>query len=162
MKNTPMKSRKPRSGAPESARRAAAADGGPIANAEEIKNAMEKNGVGNGKTGTLPPPDERKALESLPPATQEQILKGPKPKKPKAKEQDLPNMPAPDGVGKAADRMKLAIEACSEAIEEKGEAEAALIKALKKARRTAIQVAGYKFQYKHTGPSDKILVQKAK
>ncbi len=158
--------RAPKSGAPESARRMAAADDGPSAiNPDEVKNAMEKNGIGNGKTGTLPPKDEKKALASLPAATREAVLKGPKPKKakkPKLVTPDLPEMPKPDGVGKAADRMKDAIEACVEAVEEKGEAESALIKALKAAKRTSIQVGGYKFQYKHTGPTDKITVQKAK
>ncbi len=157
------KPRAPRAGAPESARRAAAADGGPSSvNPDEIKNAMEKNGIGNGKTGTLPPPDEAKAIASLPPATRAQVLKGPKPKKQKLDTPELPNMPKPDSVGKSADRMKDAIEAVVAAVEEKGEAEAALIKALKKAKRTSIQVGGYKFQYKHTGPTDKITVQKAK
>lgn len=142
--------RKPRSGAPESARRAAAADDGPgHVSADDIKNAMERNGVGNGKSGTLPPPDAHKALESLPSATQDQILKGPKPKaktkKAKANQDLLPGMPTPDGVAKCADAFREIIEGIADLTEQKADAEAKLIKSLQDHKRKGIQVAGYNF-----------------
>lgn len=67
-----------------------------------------------------------------------------------------------DGVGKAANRMAEAIKACDDASEEKGEAESALIAALKRSKRTSIKVLGYAFNLSHIGPKDKITVQKPK
>ena len=75
---------------------------------------------------------------------------------------ELEGMPERDGVGKAGKRYKDAVEALDAAQNEKGEAMQSLINALKKARRTSVQVEGYHFQYKHNGPSDKILTKKPK
>ena len=79
-----------------------------------------------------------------------------------AKTEELPNMPKPDGVGTAAQRFRTAIEKVDAAVEEKGEAMAALFRALVKAKRASIQIDGYKFEWVHVGPKDTIKVQKPK
>ena len=133
-----------RNGAPASAAAAGAA--------AEIKDSLERNQISQGEKPTLPKG----------PAKPKDVLEGPKPKSKRPQQQELNGMPTLDGVGKAARRMKDAIIALQDATDEKGEAEDALLKALKKARRTAIQCDGFKFQFNHIGPKDKITVQKQK
>lgn len=71
-------------------------------------------------------------------------------------------VPAMDGVGKAAKRLVEAIRNVEDAIDERGEAETGLLMALRKAKRQAIQVLGYKLQIDHKAAVDKIKVQKPK
>jgi len=78
------------------------------------------------------------------------------------KTEQLPNMPPPDAVGTAAQKFRTALEKLEAAQEEKGETSAALFKSLVKAKRTSIQIDGYKFERIHTGPKDSIKVQKPK
>ncbi len=80
----------------------------------------------------------------------------------RGKTDELPGMPKPDGVGLAAQNFRTTIEKIDTLIEEKGENEMALFKALKKARRASIQIDGYKFDIQHTGPKDKIKITKPK
>ena len=67
-----------------------------------------------------------------------------------------------DGVGKAARKYLEAIEAHEGTGKHRGETEANLIRALRKAKRTSIQIEGWKFNHNHTGPKDSIKVQKPK
>lgn len=117
--------------------------------AESIKDTIEKNSVGKGEKPTLPPatkkdvaPDEPKPLK--------------KPTQPVLLEVKM------DGVGKAAKRVKNAIEALDIAQDEKGAAFENLQKVLKKSKRTSTSYDGYKFNLKHIGPQDTIQVQKPK
>lgn len=71
-------------------------------------------------------------------------------------------MPQPDGLGVAAQNFAATLQKIGELTEEKGERMMALFKALKKAKRSSIQVSGYKFEVSHTGPKDGIKVQKLK
>lgn len=76
--------------------------------------------------------------------------------------EELPNMPKPDAVGTAAQRFRTSLEKLDAAQEEKGEASEALFKSLVRAKRTSIQIDGYKFERVHTGPKDSIKVQRPK
>ena len=71
-------------------------------------------------------------------------------------------MPKPDGVGTAAQNFRTTIEKIDALVEEKGEREMALFKALRRAKRASIQIDGYKFDIQHTDPKDKIKVTKPK
>ena len=134
-----------RKGAPESAAVAGAA--------ADIKDAIERNQIGQG---------EKPTIAEKGPAKPKDVLEGPKPKPKRPEQPELNGMPKLDGVGKAARRMKDALLALQDATDEKGQAEDALLKALKKTRRTSIQCDGFKFQFSHIGPKDKITVQKPK
>lgn len=104
-------------------------------------------------------------VELQPNTTEEPKAKEPtkgKRKSKKLEQTELNAMPERDGVGKAGKRFKDAVEELDRAMAEKGEAMDALIRALKSAKRTSIQVEGYHFQYKHNGPSDRILTKKPK
>lgn len=80
---------------------------------------------------------------------------------PKQIQVEIPGaIPAPDGVGKAANKFREIIGNIEELTEEKGKAESALLSALKRAKRTSIKVEGYVFLLSHIGPKDKITVQK--
>lgn len=76
--------------------------------------------------------------------------------------QALPGMPAPDKVGTCAQAFRTALEKLEAAQEEKGETMMALYRALVSAKRTSIQIDGYKFERFHVGPKDVIKVQKPK
>lgn len=75
---------------------------------------------------------------------------------------ELPNMPEPDKVGVCAQNFRTSLEKLEAAQMDKGEAMAALLKALTNAKRSSIQIDGYKFERVHTGPKDSIKVQKPK
>lgn len=75
---------------------------------------------------------------------------------------ELKGMPAPDGVGLAAQNFRTSLERLEEAQNVKGECMDALIKSLTRAKRSSIQIDGYKFERQHTGPKDSIKVTKPK
>lgn len=80
----------------------------------------------------------------------------------KPKTDELPGMPAPDGVGLAAQKFQTSLEKLESAQLEKGDCMTALYKALVKAKRTSITVNGYTFERHHQGPRDTIKVKKPK
>jgi len=80
----------------------------------------------------------------------------------KTEQPELNNMPAPDKVGVCATNFRTCLERVQEATEAKGEAMMALIKSMRSAKRTSIQVDGYRFEVNHTGPKDSIKVTKPK
>lgn len=136
---------KPRvkSGAPQSVLAAGAA--------ESIKDSIEKNSVGQGERPTLPPATKKDVAPDKP-----KPLAKAKPVQPTLLEVKM------DGVGKAAKRMKEALEALEIAQDEKGAASENLQKSLKKSKRTSTSYDGYQFQLKHVGPKDTITIQKPK
>lgn len=81
---------------------------------------------------------------------------------PRIKQAELTNMPAPDKVGTIAQNFRTIIQRIKDAAEEKGEQEALLIKALRSAKRSSIQIDGFKFEVFHAGPKDSIKVTKPK
>lgn len=106
-----------------------------------------------------------------------QISKGEKPVKSAAKKEDVaPEKPTPlkkpvqptllevkmDGVGKAAKRMRDALEALEVAQDEKGAASENLQKSLKRAKRLGTSYDGYHFSLKKVAAKETIAVQKPK
>ena len=71
-------------------------------------------------------------------------------------------MPEPDRVGVCAQNFRTVLEKEAALREDKGEASAALYKALVSSKRTSIQIDGYKFERFHKGPQDTIKVTKPK
>lgn len=89
--------------------------------------------------------------------------KAEKPKSTRPVQMEAPALvPKLDGVGKAGKRLAKAIRAVEDATEEKGKAEQEMITQLQKAERKSYQTMGFKFNLSHTGPKDKITVQKPK
>lgn len=141
------------------------------AEARELKDKMEGNGVAQGEKPATPPPEtpagaptrkerRRKASEKPKPSD---IPKQGRTGRKSPPQPDLPGVEVKlDGVGKAARRFLEALDAVEKASTEKGESSAALISALKRSKRTSIQVEGYKFEYHHVGPKDTIKVVKPK
>lgn len=122
--------------------------------AQSIKDNIEKNSVGKGEKPTLPPATAKDVAPDNP--------------KPLAKKKPIQSIQPVllevkmDGVGKAAKRMKEALEALDLAQDEKGAASENLQKSLKKSKRTSTSYDGYQFQLKHVGPKDTITIQKPK
>ena len=116
--------------------------------AQSIKDNIEKNSVGKGEKPTLPPATAKDVAPDNP-----KPLAKKKPIQPVLLEVKM------DGVGKAAKRVKNAIEALDIAQDEKGAAFENLQKVLKKSKRTSTSYDGYKFNLKHIGPQDTIQVQ---
>lgn len=119
--------------------------------AQSIKDNIEKNSVGKGEKPTLPPATAKDVAPDNP-----KPLAKKKPIQPVLLEVKM------DGVGKAAKRMKEALEALEIAQDEKGAASENLQKSLKKSKRTSTSYDGYQFQLKHVGPKDTITIQKPK
>ncbi len=71
-------------------------------------------------------------------------------------------MPKSDRVGTIAQNFRTCLEKQDAIIEEKGEIMLSLVKALRSAKRSSIQIDGYKFEVQHTGPKDGIKVTKPK
>lgn len=161
------KPRRPRSGAPNSARlaqdKADALQPLNQALANDMKDSIEKNGVGKGEGPTLPPPSPAARAS----ATAAQVAKGPKSgiKKPaKLRESELPmdGLDVKTPLGKAANDYADAIEALATAEDTKKTALLELIEAMKAEKRQRIKVRGYEFSYKHSPAKDSIAVKKAK
>ena len=83
-------------------------------------------------------------------------------RKPDTKTTELPHMPKPDAVGTAAQRFRTSIEKLDAAHAEKGEAMENLFKSLVRAKRSSIQLDGFKFERFTPGPKDTIKVTKPK
>lgn len=84
------------------------------------------------------------------------------PKQKRVGQSDLPGMPKPSGPGRIAREYLDVLEEIEKKTTEKGDLMQSLINSIKKAKRTSVQVDGYKFNLKHRGPEDKITVQKPK
>lgn len=135
--------------------------------AEDLKNRMEGNGIAQGQTAVAPPPDKP---EGAPTRAERRKKAAEKPKPSdipkqgrlgrKAQEQELPGMPALDGVGKAARKFLDARDAVETAKDNQQEAMSNVINALKRAKRKTINCDGYTIEYVHKEAVDRLKVKK--
>lgn len=132
--------------------------------AAELKESLERRQLGD-KTPVVSK-DDKKAKTHGKAKTKAVLAKL---SKPKANDQlDMVDtgklkVAAPtDKISKAAQRLKKAIDCLEVATDEKGASVENLVKAMRKAKRYRITVAGMAFELNHVGPKDTIKVVKPK